>query len=301
MTHLRLSRSALKTTVIGGLLLGCSALYAEPMIGIVGNEIVYFDSAAPATIIARRAMSNVPAGETIVGVDLRPATNALYGFTSGGRVVTIDFASGNVSTISTTTTAFTGTSFGVGFNPVPDRLRVVTDTNENVRFNPDTGAVAGTDTALTPTTVDIVGVAYDRSVAGATLTTMFVIDSAGDQLGTQGGVDGTPSPNGGVINPIGPLGVDTSSQVSFDISGTNGAAVASLTVGGVTGLYNINLATGAATSIGIFPANAQVSAVAFVPALVAAGPAVPVPSLNWLGLSALIAGLVMIVVISTRK
>ncbi len=291
-----------KMTAIGGLLLlTTSALHAEPMAGIVGNEIVYFDSAAPATIITRRAMSNIPVGETIIGIDIRPASNALYGMTSGGRVVTIDIASGNVSPISTTPTALTGTSFGVGFNPVADRIRLVTDTNDNLRFNPDTGAVAGTDTAITPTTADVVGVAYDRSVAGTTLTTMFVIDSAGDQLALQGGVDSTPSPNGGVLTPIGPLGVDTTSNVGFDISGVNGAAVASLTVGGVTGLYNINLGTGAATSIGVFPTTAQVSALAFVPALIATAPTVPVPSLNWLGLSALIAGLALIVMVSTRK
>ena len=35
------------------------------------------------------------------------------------------------------------------FNPVPDRLRVVSDTGQSLRINVDTGAVI-TDTALNP-------------------------------------------------------------------------------------------------------------------------------------------------------
>ena len=66
-------------------------------------------------------------------------------------------------------------------------------------------------------------------------------------------IDGTPvSPNAGVLTTIGPLGVDTTSAVGLDIGGAN-QAFASLTVGGVSGLYAIDLATGAATFVGNFP------------------------------------------------
>ena len=57
-------------------------------------------------------------------------------------------------------------------------------------------------------------------------------------------------PNGGVLNTVGPLGVDTSDQVGFDISQGTGVAYASLTVSGTAGLYTISLANGAATLVG---------------------------------------------------
>ena len=54
----------------------------------------------------------------------------------------------------------------------------------------------------------MVAAAYTGSVAGATKTTLYVIDAAGNTLARQGGVDGMPSPNAGVLTAIGPLGVD---------------------------------------------------------------------------------------------
>ena len=38
-----------------------------------------------------------------------------------------------------------GTEFGVDFNPQVDRLRVVSNSGQNLRLHPDTGAVAAVD------------------------------------------------------------------------------------------------------------------------------------------------------------
>ena len=67
-----------------------------------------------------------------------------------------------------------------------------------------------------------------------------------------GGVNGTPSPNGGVPTLIGALGLDTDGFAGFDISGASGIAYATLTQPGsfASALYGINLGTGAATLIG---------------------------------------------------
>jgi hypothetical protein len=53
-----------------------------------------------------------------------------------------------------------------------------------------------------------------------------------------------------MLHTVGPLGVDTTDNVGFDISGSTGVAYASLTVGITTNLYAINLVSGAATSLG---------------------------------------------------
>src|SRR5262252_4778153 len=84
------------------------------------------------------------------------------------------------------------------------------------------------------------------------MTTLYAIDPNADQLVTIGGIDSAPSPNGGVVRVVGPLGVNASNEVGFDISvGAEGSAYASLTVNGKPGFYTIDLKTGAATMVGI--------------------------------------------------
>ena len=42
----------------------------------------------------------------------------------------------------------TGTAWGADFNPVSDLLRIVTDTDQIFRLDPNNGTVAGNDSAL---------------------------------------------------------------------------------------------------------------------------------------------------------
>src|SRR6185312_5305291 len=67
-----------------------------------------------------------------------------------------------------------------------------------------------------------------------------------------GGVNGSPSPDGGVLTAVGPLGVNIgSNHVGFDIVGTD-MAYASMQnlLTGTFGLYTVNLTTGDATVVG---------------------------------------------------
>ena len=75
---------------------------------------------------------------------------------------------------------------------------------------------------------------------------------------TIGGINGAPSPNGGVVSNVGALGVavDAGTDSGFDVSPT-GVAYAALTVAGATGLNTINLTTGAANLVGTLPASVQ--------------------------------------------
>jgi hypothetical protein len=118
----------------------------------------------------------------------------------------------------------------------------------------------------------VTAVAYDRNVAPGppgtiappfTLTSLYGIDVGSDRLVTIGGVNGEVpgGPNGGSVRNAGELGVavDDASDAGFDIA-PNGSAFASLTVGGQSGLYRIDLLAGKATLIGAFPV--QVNSVA---------------------------------------
>ncbi len=145
--------------------------------------------------------------------------------------------------------ALDGTDFGVDFNPVVDRLRVVSNTGQNLRINVDTGATI-TDDALNSAGATRTGVsatAYTNSFASACRTTLFYIDTNTDRLLT------TSDPNAGTLSEIGNLGVNADAGSGYEIvtaaDGTN-SAIAVLTVGGATTLYTINLTSGAATATG---------------------------------------------------
>ena len=116
------------------------------------NRLVTFNRAAPAVRTAV-AITGLQSGEQLLGIDLRPGgmpAGELYALGSTGRVYTINITSGAATQKSQLAadsadatnpfTALDGAEFGVDFNPVVDRLRVVSNTGQNLRINVDTGA-----------------------------------------------------------------------------------------------------------------------------------------------------------------
>ena len=223
-------------------------------LGNDGATLIRFDSATPGTT----STVGVIAGATVKldGLDFRPADGLLYGYESAtSGIYRVNTSTGATTLVSTSSAPVTAATMGIDFNPVPDRLRVATNDGDNRRINIATGA-AITDGALVYAAGDanagaaprVADVAYTNSdKLAATGTQLFYIDWVLNTLAN------TTNPNGGVINTVGALGVDTDENVGFDIvtdaAGVN-TAFASLNVGGVQGFYGINLATGAATLIG---------------------------------------------------
>lgn len=147
------------------------------------NALVTFNVAAPGTVSAPIAIQGLGTGETVVGIDFRPSNGLLYGVGVAGttaRLFTIDPTTGATAQVGASFTV-SGTNFAVDFNPVPDLLRFVSDTDLNLRINPNTGVVM-TDGAINPAERVIVGAGYTNNVAGATTTTLYTIDSGSDQL-----------------------------------------------------------------------------------------------------------------------
>lgn len=245
------------TVGLGLLLAGTSSARAEFLFGVTTtNRFVTFDSNTPGTYLTDVAITGLGVEESILGFDMRPARNQLYILGSSNRLYTLDRSTGAATAVGSAG-AFTlsGTEFGFDFNPTVDRIRVTSDTGQNLRLHPDTGALVSTDGSLAYVTGDanfgtapnIVGSAYINNVAGATSTLLYGIDSNLDILVTQ------VPPNSGGLNTIGSLGFDTSELVGFEVSSITGVAYASLTAPGSPGfsqLFTINLATGAATLVG---------------------------------------------------
>ena len=190
------------------------------------------------------ALTGLASGEAIVGLDFRPATGGLYALSNQSRLFSVNTSSGALAVVGVTLVpALSGDSFGFDFNPTVDRIRVVSNTGQNLRLHPDLGTVVAVDGNLNPGTPFVTGAAYSNSVAGATTTTLFVIDSQTDMLYRQ------DPPNNGTLVMLGSLGVDVATDNGFDIGGNSAIAYALLKVNNANAVYTINLTTGVATKV----------------------------------------------------
>jgi hypothetical protein len=229
------------------------------------NQLLTIDSATPGTISSTVGITGLQGGESILGIDFRPATGVLYGLGSTSRLYTINTATGAATQVGSAG-AFTlsGTSFGFDFNPTVDRLRVIGNTGQNLRLNPNDGTLAATDTPINGGPTALVGSAYTNNFAGASSTSLYGIDANADSLYL------SSNPNGGTYGLVGPLGLNAIANLGFDI-GSDGIAFAAIqtqTVAaavGAAGLYTINLGTGAATLVGqIGPSGQDITGLAIV-------------------------------------
>jgi len=171
----------------------------------------------------------------------------------------------NVATfVSTLDVPFNaGVVSGFDFNPVADRLRLVGDNDQNFRINVDTGAVIedGTlafaaDDANAGVNPNVTAAAYTNAIAAPSTTALYNIDPLLDQLLLQS------PPNDGTQVTVGDLGIDFDVVGGFDIvSGAEGDNAAFAISDAM--LYSVDLATGAATSLGMIGDDASLEVLGF--------------------------------------
>ena len=248
------------------------------------NILITFDVGQPNRVTSEVAITGLQPGERIVGIDFRPSdlngdaisdVGKLYGVSSTSRVYPIDPQTGQAGSgvpLVTTTgvaVALSGASFGVGFNPVPDRLRVHSDADQNLRINVDNGITA-VDTALSYPAdgmdPNIVATGYTNNDNDpATATTLYAIDSNRDALT----VFNIPSgPNSGKMSMVGFIGVHTGDATGLDIAGNANVAYAAFSESpsGKSTLYTLDLSTGAASKLGLIAqSNSPLISIAVLP------------------------------------
>ena len=186
------------------------------------NELISFDAARATVILSRVAIAPLNTSERIVGIDFRPANNTLYALGSSSQLYVLDPRTGAATRVGPPlSTPLAGNEFGFDFNPTVDRIRVVSDTGQNLRLHPDTGAVVAVDGTLAYAPTDanagqaprVGGAAYTNPDNNpATGTTLFVIDTGLDVGASQ------DPPNAGTLNTVLPLGGNAGDVLSFDIS-----------------------------------------------------------------------------------
>lgn len=250
-------------------LAAASQLKAELLIGLtIQNSLITFDSATPGTITAPVAIGGLLAGEVLVGIDRRPQNGpnngVLYGLgvnnvTGSGRIYTLNVTTGAAtpgsllsadpadSVAPTPYTNVSGNFYGVDFNPVVDRLRVVSSTGQNLRINVDNGLVQ-LDVPLTFLAGDanfgqapaVGSVAYANNFGGTLTTELRGIHATTtpDSLVT------FANPNGGTLMTVGALPFDATLG-GYDISGLTGIPYFAVTsAGGPSQLYSGATLTG---------------------------------------------------------
>jgi hypothetical protein len=232
----------------GALAVSAAAASAQTIVALQGGTTLHIIDGAARKVTAS---VKVDGGASLVGIDVRPKDGRLYGVAPDGTIVTIDPATGKwakVAQLSETLPA--GATIAVDFNPVADRLRIVTSTGTSLRVNVEDGKAvvdgslkyADTD-AMKGNTPMVTAVAYSNSVAGSKETAMYDIDAAAGALVKQA------PPNDGILTTIGSLGMKPDGAIAFDIMADGaGKNTAFLIAGGR--MHTVDLATGAATATG---------------------------------------------------
>ena len=269
---------------------------AADFIGLTtGNEVGMIRSSnTSATTFT--SITGLGAGERILGIDLRPSNNKIYGVSSLNRVYTLDVMSGAATFMAALDSPVVNPSlsYGIDFNPVADfagaaSLRYVSSTGNNYAINVNTGTVGN---AVSVIGAGFSAVAYTGSDAaltsGPASTALYYLNTMTDTLQIAPSAFNAPT-----ITSVGSLGI------SGNVIGANGFEIdadgigwAALTLdNGDSGLYRIDLATGLATFDGALSANLR----GFTSAPFMA----PVPEPRTWGM--LLAGIGLIGVIARRR
>jgi len=240
-----------KTLALAGALIASlvasHAASAASIIGLVdGKTLVWVDPATKKVT----GKADIKGASNIVGIDVRPADGALYAVSQDGGIYTVDAKTGAATMKSKLSeTLKTGVTVTVDFNPVADRLRIITSEGVNLRVNVDDGK-AVVDGALkfkdgdaqAGKTPNVIAGAYTNSSnpkPGA--TALYDIDAAGHLLSQA-------PPNDGVLNTVGMLGIKLEGPVAFNIVAKGEDNAAWLVTGNT--LYSVDLKTGKATAAG---------------------------------------------------
>ena len=242
-----------KATNIGGLTQKIIdlAIPTNPVAYAVDNSnaLQIFDPNKPEPV--SKAITGLQNNESILGIDFRPVNGQLYALGSSSRIYTINLGTGAATQVGSgrLSTPLMGTDFGFDFNPTVDRIRVVSNTGQNLRLNPNDGAVVAVDMNLSPGMPMIGAAAYTDNFAGTTSTSLFVIDHNTDKLYFQN------PPNDGILVERGSLGIDITSSNGFDIGSRSQKAYLLATVGNETKIFTVSTTTGSATMMANYRIN----------------------------------------------
>jgi outer membrane protein assembly factor BamB len=263
--------SSPRSALAAAALLACASAQAATLVGLNSQgQLARIDTASIGTA-TNMDISGLMAGDRLVGIDTRPKDGKIYGVSTMNQLYTVNEMTGAASWVAALSAPVIQSTLGYGidFNPVADfgtgaSLRLVSSAGDNYAINAATGAVGN---AANKIAAGFTGVAYTNTTlmpaAAPASTALYYIDSSTDTLAMAPGAFNTPT-----ITTVGSLGVDVLRANGFEVLG-NGQAYAALNVDAgtslATGIYSINLGTGAATLIGTYNGTLSGLTVSAVP------------------------------------
>jgi len=228
------------------LLLTASAAPAAEVAALWGDNTISIVDTSQKKVVKTWNVSGI-AGK-VLGIDVRPADGNLYAVGADGGVYWVDLKTGKATMKSKLDTMLAAGSWAtVDFNPVADRLRLMSHDGTNLRVNVDDGKVVK-DGSLKFADKDmhkgetpkIVAGAYTNSYKGTKETALYDIDA------TIGALIKQAPPNDGVLNAVGKLGFK-SDHYAFDIWSDGAGKNEAWLMAGDT-LYSVDLSSGKATA-----------------------------------------------------
>jgi hypothetical protein len=234
-----------------------------------GRLLCFPTNSADKAEVVGTVMGLGSADSALIGIDFRAQDGQLYGVGNGGGVYIIDPTSGQATFVNQLTVPLdpAATSFAVDFNPAADRLRILSNTGQNLRHNVNSGGVTLSDAPLTimagtmvVTATGVTAAAYtNNDLAPGTGTTLFDVATMQDQVVVQSPPNGIPGGVAANLVPTGALGVDAGPSAGLDIYSVvvGGVAVGNLGFGVLntssgSGFYSVNFQTGQATLLDQF-------------------------------------------------
>jgi hypothetical protein len=225
-----------------------------------GKNLTIFDLKTAKRTKALGQAKGLVGDVRLIGIDERPADHKAYGVGDKGGIYVINRGNGAVRKVSQVSVPLEGQNFGVDFNPAADRLRIISDTGQNLRHDVTQATPAtAVDGALNyegTTATGITAAGYTNSDNDpSTGTTLFNLDMTRDQV-----VQQVPA-NSGNLLVSGPFGPRQGPVAGFDIVGSNsgsrtadntGFASIRPTGGGLATLYSVNLLSGKFTKVAKF-------------------------------------------------
>jgi hypothetical protein len=261
---------SLRTALAAAAFLACASSQAAMLVGLNSQgQLARIDTGNIAGAM-NTDITGLMAGDRLVGIDTRPKDGKIYGVSLSSQLYTIDEMTGAASWVAALSAPViqANLGYGIDFNPVADfgsgaSLRLVSSAGDNFAINAATGVVGNMANKIA---TGYTGVAYTNATlipaAAPASTALYYIDASNDMLAMAPSAFNTPA-----ITAVGALGVDVLKANGFEIL-ANGQAYAALNMDDAsltTGIYSINLGTGAATLMGTYNGTLSGLTVSAVP------------------------------------
>ena len=270
-----ISRTAVAGAALAVMAFGAQAVSLVAINSQTELTVIDTNNVGAATNIA---ITGLAAGEGLVGIDTRPSNGMIYGVSTANKIYTLNQVTGAASFVVNLDTAVINPNLGYGidFNPLADfnaqsnsaiaSLRLISSAGSNFGVNVATGAVGNQTSNIGN---GYAAASYTHSslmpATAPGTPTLYYINSSTDMLAEST----TSAFNAPIIANVGSLGggLDVLKANGFEILG-DGQAFAALTVDGArltSGIYSIDLDTGAATLLGNYNGTLSGLTVSAVP------------------------------------